>query len=187
MKKLLYIASGIIVLFIIIIFTSGNNEKKEIKLEQQPQSTSQTQKQVHPKIKDYDIQFIAEHLGNRNFKIDGTTNLPDGAKIFITIYDEDYFKHDKADPDWRLENLTYFSDSVIVRNGKFNKTLTASEIEAPMKSDKYEIEISFNPRAQTSSIKKVVGENGEYLGGDLLDVKDDGFTMLETSKLVTSK
>ena len=187
MKKLLYIVGGIIVLIIIIAITSGNDEKKETELKQQSQSTPQEQEQVQPEIKDYNLQFVAEHFGSRDFKIDGTTNLPDEAKIFITIYDEDYFEHDKADSDWRLENLTYFSDSAIVKNGKFVKTLTASVMEAPMKSDKYEIEVSFNPRAQTNNIKKIVGENGEYLGGDLLDVRDNGFTMLETSKLITLK
>ena len=186
MKKLLYIVGGIIVLSIIITaITGGNNEKKEMKSEQQSQSTPQ--EQVQPEIKDYNIQFAAEHFGSRDFKVNGTTNFPDEAKMFITIYDEDYFEHDKADSDWRLENLTYFSGSAIVKNGKFAKTLTASVIEAPMKSDKYEIEVSFNPRAQTNSIKKIVGENGEYLGGNLLDVKDNDFTMLETSKLVTLK
>jgi len=184
MKKLLYIVGGIIIL-VIIIAIAGSGEKKETELEQQSQSTPQ--EQVQPEITDYDIQFTAEHLGSRKFKVDGTTNLPNGAKIHITVYDEDYFEHDKADPDWRLENLTHFGDSAIVKNGKFAKTLTALAIEAPMKSDKYEVEVSFNPRAQTNSIKKIVGENGEYLGGNLLDVRDAGFTMLETSKLVSLK
>ena len=184
MKKLLYIVGGIIILVIIIAIASGG-EKKETDLEQQSQSTPQ--EQVQPGITDYDIQFTAEHLGSRNFKVDGATNLPNGAKIHITIYDEDYFEHDKADPDWRLENLTHFGDLAIVKNGKFAKTLTALAIEAPMKSDKYKVEVSFNPRAQTSSIKKIVGENGEYIGGDLLDVRDAGFTMLETSKQVSLK
>lgn len=187
MKKLLYIASGIIILIIIITITGGSDKKKETKLEQQPQSTPQKQEQIQPEVKNYNIQFATEHLDGRNFKVDGTTNLPDGAKIYITIYDEDYFEHDKADSDWRLENLTYFGDSAIVKNGKFAKTLTASAMEAPMKSDKYEVEVSFNPRAQTNSIKRIVGENGEYLGGNLLDVRDADFTMLETSKLIILK
>jgi len=185
MKKLLYIVGGVIVLIIIIAIAGGSGEKKETELGQQSQPTPQ--EQVQPEIKDYNIQFTAEHLGSRSFKVDGTTNLPDGAKIYITIYDEDYFEHDKANSDWRLENLTHFGDSIIVKNGKFAKTLTASAIEAPMKSDKYEVEVSFNPRAQTSGIKKIVGENGEYLGGELLDVRDAGFTMLEVSKLISLK
>jgi len=184
MKKILYILGGIIIL-VIIIAIAGGGEKKETELEQQLQSTPQ--EQVQPEITDYDIQFTAEHLGSRNFKVDGATNLPNGAKIYITIYDEDYSEHDKADSDWRLENLTHFGDSAIVKNGKFAKTLTASTIEAPLKSDKYKVEVYFNPRAQTSGIKKIVGENGEYLGGDILDIRDAGFTMLETSRLISLK
>jgi len=184
MKKLFYIVGGVIIL-VIIIAIAGGGEKKETESEQQIQQTSQEQTQ--PEIKDYDIQFAAEHLIGRSFNVSGTTDLPNGAKIHITIYDENYFEYDEADSDWRLENLTYFVDSSIVKNGKFAKTLTALAIEAPMKSDKYEVEVSFNPRAQINSIKKIVGENGEYLGGDLLDVRDAGFTMLETSKRVSLK
>jgi len=185
MKKLLYIISGIIILIIIIAIIAGGGEKKERELTEQSQQTPQEQTQ--PEIKDYDIQFTADHISGRTFEASGTTDLPDGAKIHITIYDENYFEYDEADSDWRLENLTYFGDSIIVKDGKFTKTLTASELEAPLKSDKYEVEVSFNPRAQTSNIKKIVGENREYLGGDLLDVRDAGFTILETSKLISLK
>lgn len=173
---------GAIILVIVIIAIAGGGNK-ETELKQQVQSTPQ--EQIQPEITDYDIQFTAEHLGSRNFTINGTTNLPDGAKIHITIYDEDYYEHDNTDTDWRLENLTHFGSSVIVKTGKFAKALTALAIEAPMKSNKYEVEISFNPRSQTSSIKKIVGGNGEYLGGDLIDIRDTGFTMLEISKLIT--
>lgn len=178
MKKLIYILFAII----IILIGAGCDEEKGTQPEQQLQEPPQEQTQ--PEIKDYDIQFTAEHISDRSFKISGTTDLPDGAKIHITIHDEDYFEYDEADSDWRLENLTYFSDSVIVKNGKFTKTLTASELEAPLKSDKYEVEVSFNPRAQTSNIKKIVGKDGEYLGGRLVNNEIEGLTRLETSKIV---
>lgn len=138
-----------------------------------------------PEIKEYDIQFTAKYVGDRNFKISGTTNLPNGSKIWVTIYDEDYFEHDDDDPDWRMENLTYFADSVLVIDGKFTKTLTASELEAPLKSDKYEVEVCFNPRAQIGSIKRIVGEDGEYLGGRLVNNEIKGLTTLEISKIIT--
>ena len=182
MKKIIYILFAII---IIVLIGAGCGEKKETQSEQQLQASPQEQTQ--PEIKDYDIQFIAEHVSGRSFKVSGTTNLPDGAIIWIKIYDEDYFKYDEADSDWRLENLTYFGDTVIVKKGKFTKTLTASEIEAPLKSDNYKVEICFNPRAhnQPNSIKKIVGENGEYLGGELAEIQKDGYTTLETSRLIS--
>ncbi len=182
MKKLLYIIGGIIILIIAITIIAGGGEKKETELTEQPQQTPQ--EQIQPEIKDYDIQFTVEHISSRTFKASGTTDLPDGAKIHITIYDENYFEHDEADSDWRLENLTYFGDSVIVKDGKFTKTLMASELEAPLKSDKYEVEVSFNPRAQTSNIKKIVGKDGEYLGGGLVNNEIEGLTTLETSKII---
>ena len=187
MKKLLYIIGGIIILIIVIVIIAGGGEKKETELTEQPQQTPQ--EQVQPEIKDYDIQFTAEHISSRSFKLNGTTNLPDGAIIWIKIYDEDYFKYDEVDSDWRLENLTYFGDTVIVKNGEFTKTLTASELEAPLKSDNYKVELCFNPRAhnQPSSIKKIVGENGEYLGGELVNTEIEGLTVLETTQLISLK
>ena len=166
MKKLLYIVSGIIVLIIINNIIGG--EKKGIKL----------------KIINYSIQFTADHLGGRNFKINGVTNIPNGAKININISDENYSKHDNADLDWRFKNLTFFEDSVIVKNSKFTKTLMPSQIKAPMKSKRYKVKVFFDPCVQISSIKEIVGEKGEYLGGKL-GVKDAGFTILETSKLIS--
>ncbi len=182
MKKLIYI---LLFVGVLVVIGAGCGEKKETQPEQQLQASPQ--EQIQPEIKDYDIQFTAEHISGRTFKASGTTDLPDGAKIHITIYDENYFEYDEADSDWRLENLTYIGDSVIVKDGKFTKTLTASELEAPLKSDKYEVEVSFNPRAQTSSIKKIVGENGEYLGGELVNTEIEDLTMLETTQLISLK
>ncbi len=185
MKKLLYIIGGVAVLIIIIVVIANSGGKEETNLESESQPAPQEQAQ--PEVTDYSIQFTAEHISGRNLKVDGTTNLPNGAKVHITVYDEDYFKYDDADPDWRLENLTHFSDSVIVNDGNFAKTLTASEMEAPLKSDKYEVEVSFNPRSQSNNIKKIVGENGEYLGGELLDTEIEGLTMLKTTQLISLK
>ena len=184
MKKLIYIVVGIIVLIIVIVIINNRGEEK-VELEQE--SESKLQEQIQPEITDYDIQFTAEHISNRTFKVNGITDLPDGAKIHVTIYDEDYFKHDEADSEWRFENLSYFSDSAIVRNGEFNKTLTASEMETPLKSDKYEVEVSFNPRAQTSNIKNIVGKNGVYLSGKLLDTEIEGLIIIKTIQLVSLK
>ncbi len=172
----------IIVFVVIIIISFTGGEKKERELTEQPQQTPQ--EQLQPEITDYNIQFTAEHISGRTFKTSGTTDLPDGAKIHITIYDENYFEYDEADSDWRLENLTYFGDSVIVKDEKFTKTLTALELEAPLKSDKYEVEVSFNPRVQTTNIKKIVGKDGEYLGGGLVNNEIEGLTTLETSKII---
>jgi hypothetical protein len=182
MKKLLYIFGGLIILMIIIAIVASGGEKEETAQQQE-----KIQEQFQPKITDYDIQFTAEHLGIRKFKVSGTTNLPDGSKISIAIRDEDYSKYDTADSDWRFENLTSFGDSTTVTNGKFAKTLTASEIEAPLTSDKYEVELSLNPRGQSNDIKKIVGGNGEYLDGQLIDKKIEGLTILKTSNIITLK
>ena len=173
----------IIAIFVIIIIaSSGGEEKKETTPEQQL-----PQEQIQSEVKDYDIQFTAIHLDNRKFKVSVISNLPDGSNINIVIRDKDYFEHDEADPDWRFENLTYFSNLVILRDGNFVEVFTASEIEAPLKSDKYWVELSFNPRSQADSIKKIVGENGEYLGGKFVNNEIEDLTILKTSELISLK
>jgi len=185
-KKLFYIIGGIVILIIIIVIISSAGEDKESEIIQSPQQ--ETKEKIQSEIKEYNLQFTAEHISNRTFRVIGTTDLPNGSKIHITIYDEDYFNYDDANPEWRFENLTYFGESTAVVGEKFDKTLTASEMEAPLKSDKYEVEVSFNPRAQATNIKDIVGADGEYLAGEFIKYSDvDDFVMLETSKLIELK
>jgi len=179
MSKSSFIIGKLMVLIMLIFIVSGctTSENKQTQLEPIKE----------PEITKYSIDFTAKHISSRSFEVTGTTNLPSNSKIHITIYNEDYFEHDDADQDWRLENLTYFEDSTTVNNGKFTKTVAGTEIEAPMKSEKYKVEVSFNPRAQNNSIKNIVGENGEYLDGNLLDNSISGLKMLKTSTIVGLK
>lgn len=140
-------------------------------------------------IRNYSIRFTAEHVGLRTFRISGTSNLPEGAYLSINIYDEDYFEHDD-DPDmWRFENLTFIPRSVSVKDGKIELYVAATAIEARLKSGRYFVEVSFNPRSihNPQTVKEIVGRNGEYLGGEHLNKEIDGLTMLEVKQLISLK
>jgi len=137
-----------------------------------------------PESKDYGIDFTASYLGEKKFIAEGTTDLPVGAKIKIKIHDEDYYKHDDDDMDWRLENLTFITDTIVIDSQTFSATLVGTDLSAPLKSENYTIEISFNPRAQSDKIKEIVGENGEYLEGSLIDNSISGLAMLETTTTI---
>lgn len=186
-KGFKWIMGLVIVVIIVVIFSSDNEVPVEV--EQQIQTEQKEAKiekdEVQIEKKTYEVTIDARYIGNRQFKVSGITDLPNNSKIHITIYDEDYFEHDDANVDWRFENLTYVSDSTIVSNGIFSATIVASEIEAPLKSERYTVEFSFNPRSQSNSIKKIVGNNGEYLGGTFIDNSVNGLTMLETKTSVT--
>lgn len=171
-----------VMLIAVTALTGCSNEKV---VTEEPVQTQQEQPQ--PEKTAYDIAFNAEYLGDRTFKVEGTTNLPNDSKIGINIYDVDYFDYDDADSDWRLENLTYIGDSTMVQNGTFSITITSNDIVAPLKSDEYIVEVSFNPRGQSNAIKGIVGENGEYLDGELLDNSIEGLVMLETASKIDLK
>jgi hypothetical protein len=140
---------------------------------------------VEPETKEYNIVFNAEYLGNRRFKVEGTTDLPDGSQLDISIRDIDYYKYDDADDDWRFENLTSIGAFISSSNGKFSTTITSNEMIAPLNSTQYTVEVSFNPRKQTDEIKILVGPNGEYLDGVYLDKRIEGLVMLRASIVIS--
>lgn len=179
MKKLFTL-----IIAVIAITTMTGCSNQEVVTEE-PEQIQQEQPQ--PEKTAYNLAFNAEYLGDRTFKVEGTTDLPNDSKIGINIYDVDYFDYDDADSDWRLENLTYIGDSTIIQNGTFSITITSNEIVAPLKSDEYTVEVSFNPRGQSSAIKGIVGENGEYLDGEFLDNSIEDLVMLETTSTINLK
>lgn len=156
-----------------------------------PESTEaqRTQTPLELQIRDYSISFTAEHVRGRSFKVGGTTNLPDESYLSILIYDEDYFEHDNDSDTWRINNLTMIARSAVVKNGAFSLSTTATAIEAPLRLEKYYVEVSFNPRSyhNPTSVNEIVGENGEYLGGEQINNEIEGLTMLEIKQLISLK
>lgn len=142
---------------------------------------------ITPEVRDYFISAEGSYLlGNRSFQVSGVTDLPEGARLSVTIADEDYEEHDDRDIDWRAENLTYISEYTTVRDGKFSVTVTGSELEAPLRSDVYEIEVLFNPRqsSQPNDVITQTGQNGEYLAGEQVDSSISGLKTINFMSLI---
>lgn len=202
-KEELFVKSIPVFLIIIILIFAGvafgnkisdvDKSKSEVdkkKDEQVVKEDNQDNENTTPEITEYSLEFDAKHLGGREFEVSGTTDLPDNSKLNLEIRDADYYEHDDANPDWRYENLTYIGDSTKVDNGEFSKIVKGSESEARMKSDNYTAEVTFNPRSQSDSITRIVGEKGEYLDGELVtkeELGDLSYSVLKDSRTVTLK
>jgi len=111
------------------------------------------------------IEIEAHHLGGRRFWVRGSTNLPDGAHLAVSVMDEDYHEYDDRPDQWRYENLTFIPGSVTVKSGHFTTELTGTEVEAPMRSERYLVEVGFNPWNihQPDKVIEMVGKRGENL------------------------
>lgn len=189
-KHLLVLLIVVILAFVFLIQRNQTEKTVETVNNAEPVAETETQEVVPPVVKEYFISAEGSYLvGSRSFHIEGVTDLPDGAALSVTVYDEDYYTHDDADFDWRMENLTYVSENTTVRDGRFASLVEASEFEAPLKSDVYTVEVSFNPRnsSQPSNVVSVTGENGEYLSGNLVGESITGLRTLKFTNNINIK
>lgn len=140
-----------------------------------------------------DVKFDAElkRLGPRKFRISGTINLPDGARVEMSLMDADYKEPDLKTFSWQVDPmLTIIYDGGIngisVQNGRFERDYDVSK-DVTMHSlakEKYLLSVWFNPRNATQDIKDITGWSGEGITDKrYLDTSTKGIRMIK--KVVT--
>lgn len=180
-KKVIYGVIGVMILIGFAMLGASDSGDTNTQAENNPQP------QQSLEIENFNISFDAEHISGRQFRVSGTTGLPNGSQLGVNVRDEGYFSYDGRDSDWRFENLTYLAGEVTVRDGEFSTVVSGSEMEAPMHSKDYEIEVSFNPVGQSSAIQQLVGSEGEKLSGSLVEESDySGLKILSTTTVITT-
>lgn len=141
-----------------LVGCSGNEEEKL------------DNKESAPTILDVKIdESIEKENGKIRFNI--KTNLPDTAELMIGISE--------------VSDLGYIGQTkAIVKNGEAQTEWFSNKGEA-LRNGKYNLSISMSiPTTQSEEVQKVVGENGEYLKGDLV-VKDNGTAHVSMKKTIT--
>ena len=191
LKKILLGIVGFFALMIVIgVMTDSGEEQAEL-VTQQEEKPRESEEEIIPVLTEYTLTAETSFLvGQRTFKVTGETNLPDGAVLSVTIFDEEYHSYDDVDTDWRLENLTYVTDSITTRHGKFSKNIDVGDtFIAPLKSDVYTVELAFKPwlTDQPNKVVQMVGEDGEYLDGALVKKDASGSASLELLDSVNIK
>ena len=106
-------------------------------------------------------------------KVAGTTSLPDGAQINVSL-----FQPGDADP--------LVVDLPVDKAGGFTAEL---DPKRDLPAGAYEVRVEFSPRAYAWSdqVKPAVGERGEKLGGPHVQPGEDGIRVLRLTEAVTLK
>lgn len=107
------------------------------------------------------IQASATAVDAKHIGIKGSTNLPDGTELNITVED--------SKEEWRSQT------KAVVSNGAF--LIPTLEIAYGLSPDRYKIDITqIVAPLQPESVKKAIGGHGEYLTGELVSDSPMGKT-----------
>ena len=100
------------------------------------------------------INATASVIDAKHIKINGSTNLPNNTELDVTVED--------SKGQWRSQT------KAVVIGGGFN--ISSLEISYGISPDNYKISITqLVPPFQPESVKKVIGDHGEYLTGQLVN------------------
>lgn len=120
------------------------------------------------------IDVVSVTCENGAVMISGSTDLPDGSQLTVGF-----------DVAGMPETGTYIgvNEHVLVREGEFHSRLVPPN-RPEYRNGKYLVEVMFTPPAQSEGVLKIVGKNGEYLGGDHAQAHAN-FTLLEVVKEIS--
>jgi len=148
--------TGIFVLSMIIVITCGCRAKKETAPEEGKKPTEREQQVAKGPFSTLAITDIG--ISGNNVSISGNTDLPDGATLNVGFN------------VWGRSGSDLYigvDKKITVFNGKFEATLAVPQRDE-FKKGPYELSVLFTPRGQSDRIIKLVGKDGEHLGGELV-------------------
>jgi hypothetical protein len=129
-------------------------------------SNAPSEKQTTVIDSDVEIEISVSETSNRQIKVAGHTNLPDGTEFLISLDNQavGFGAQDKA----------------IVKNGKFSSVPMGPE--AGLKDGEYLIEVLMPlPFTQSEKVQRIIGDKGEYLTGPLVEVSEFGGNIASTN------
>lgn len=144
--------------------------KEELELKKQDQ-----------KIKEYHVNLDVNKTAPRNIKIDVTTDFPDGTNFHIGVdriynkkgssanYSGDIFNKDIPIKSGKIQVEVYINDSLWYNKYYEYVKKLGHLVEFPgvgQISPKIEVSVMFSPRRkQSDEVLKILGTNGEFVGG----------------------
>lgn len=134
---------------------------------------------------DFHAEF--ERLGPRKFRISGKANLPDGARIEMSLVDAGYEEPSLKTFNWEVDpTLTLLYDSgvngISIMDGRFERDYDLSKDlkQHPLAKDEYTLTVWFNPRNATQDVKDLVGWSGEGMTDrNYLDTSTKGMRIVK--------
>jgi tetratricopeptide (TPR) repeat protein len=134
--------------------------------------------------KDLHFNYTWKRISPRRLLVQGHMDMVGLARVTVRLRDVDYEErahNPKLSPGdrvaYKMANATLLEDHLVqVKDGKFRYELKLDEDPAdmdrpaatifPLKSDRYELSVTFNPRYQAADIQDRFGWNGEGLTDD---------------------
>lgn len=102
-------------------------------------------------------------LSPRRFRVWGTLDLPDGARVKMRLTDKDFKEEQMETFTWNVDpNQTVLEDSLYVRDGRFGRTIDIERDSAlyPLKADQYRLTFTFDPRWAPDNVQASSREGG---------------------------
>lgn len=136
---------------------------------------------TEPKAKEPEIQILSkgveilikpEVMDDNRVLICGTTNLPVGTGLMVTVLDTPFSRYQAQ------------NKCTVGRNGKFKAGLFSSQGKG-LKKGRYAVKVLMPlPQVQPKEVQKIIGDRGQYLRGPLVQRDAFGVTA-ESSKEFT--
>lgn len=120
---------------------------------------------------DLDFQFKVTRLAPRRIQVEGTCNALNLARVRVQFADQDYDARAAKGFDFKMDNCSLEWDNVPVNKSHFKHVFELAKDPGemgrdpsdvyPLKADKYDISVTFNPRLQAAFIQDIYGWDGE--------------------------
>ncbi len=139
---------------------------EEVKVKEEVAAEASTQSQPAPTSEpeefEVTIDATAKWDGN-SVKFEINTNLPDETELMLSLRSGDY----NTDDNWTGQTKVIISDGKAESDGFSNK--------GEKLSGDYDLDVSMSlPKLQADAVRAVIGENGEYMTGPLVEKSSIG-------------
>jgi len=120
-----------------------------------------------------DLHFTVTRIAPGKLEVEGTIDALDLSRVRVRFEDKGYSERIKRGFDFKMDNCSLEWDDLPVNKNHFKRVMDLdrdpAEMERspreiyPMKSDEYELSVTYNPRLQAAFIQDRYGWNGEGL------------------------
>ena len=144
--------------------TEASIEEVEVKEEVATEASTETQPATTPEPEEFEVTIDATAKWDGNsVKFEINTNLPNDTELMLSLRSGDY----NTDSNWTGQTKVKISDGKAESEGFSNK--------GEKLSGDYDLDVSMSlPRLQADSVRAVIGENGEYMTGPLVEKSSIG-------------
>jgi len=140
-------------------------ENKKLQEQLKDTKTQTQEKKIQPLSEEVEILIEPEVMHDNRVLICGTTNLPVGTGLMITVLDTPFSGYQAQDK------------CTVGRNGKF-KAGPFSSGGKGLKEGRYAVEVLMPlPQVQPKDVQKIIGDRGQYLRGPLVQKGITGITV----------